>query len=92
MVKCAHSQEHYRLYTMSSAPRLSLIIPTYNEARRVVATIDTARTYLASRRYRSEIIVVDDGSADDTAGVTSAAFPDVHVVRYEENRGKDRGG
>ncbi len=73
---------------MNSAPRLSLIIPTYNEARRVGATIEQARAYLASRDYASEIVVVDDGSTDDTAGVTARAFPDVRVVRYGENRGK----
>jgi dolichyl-phosphate beta-glucosyltransferase len=73
---------------MSSVPRLSLIIPTYNEARRVVGTIEKARAYLASRPYSCEVVVVDDGSQDDTASVVSAAFPKIKVLRYEANRGK----
>jgi dolichyl-phosphate beta-glucosyltransferase len=73
---------------MSSLPRLSLIIPTFNEARRVGGTIEKAREYLASRDYAWEIIVVDDGSSDGTASVVKRSFPDVRVIRYEDNRGK----
>lgn len=73
---------------MNSPPRLSLVIPTYNESARVTATIEKARRYLDAQPYTSEIIIVDDGSTDDTAGIASRRFPDVRVVRYEHNRGK----
>jgi dolichyl-phosphate beta-glucosyltransferase len=68
--------------------RLSLIIPTYNESGRILSTIEKAQAYLCAQEYLSEICVVDDGSADDTAGVVTNAFPDVRVIGYEENRGK----
>ncbi len=73
---------------MNPAPRLSLIIPTYNESARVSATIEKAERYLRAQPYAFEIIVVDDGSGDDTAGVVSKAFPGVRVVHYAQNRGK----
>lgn len=69
-------------------PRLSLIIPTYNEARRVVATVEQARRFFRAQPYSSEIIVVDDGSTDGTADVVTRAFQDVSVIRYPDNRGK----
>lgn len=79
---------------MSSAPspRLSLVIPAYNEARRLGEPLRRAGEYLASRPYTSEIIVVDDGSRDDTARVAREAGAKldvpVTVVRYAPNRGK----
>jgi dolichyl-phosphate beta-glucosyltransferase len=49
------------------APSLSLIIPAYNEAARIEATIKEARSWLDGRPFATELIVVDDGSEDDTA-------------------------
>ena len=53
-------------------PSLSLIIPAYNEAGRIEATIRTATAYLTSQAYDTELIVVDDGSTDDTATLAAA--------------------
>jgi dolichyl-phosphate beta-glucosyltransferase len=50
---------------MSNA-HLSVIIPAYNEERRLPDTLCHAASYLSSRPYLSEIIVVDDGSSDGT--------------------------
>lgn len=70
------------------AVRLSLIIPAYNEARRIGPTLHDAETYLARQSYVSEILVVDDGSGDDTASRIRESFPHVQVVSYRPNRGK----
>jgi dolichyl-phosphate beta-glucosyltransferase len=66
---------------------LSLVIPAYNEAQRIGLTLELVRGYLARQDYDSEIIVVDDGSRDDTAAVV-AVFDGVKLVRLDRNRGK----
>lgn len=84
----------YRPYKAASeedAPSLTVIIPAYNEGAMVEKSVDS----VAEARYpreRLEIIVVDDGSKDNTwAHVEHAAarHPDlVTKVRFPENRGK----
>jgi len=69
-----------------SAPRLSVVIPAFNEARRLGATLARLRRHLEARSH--EILVVDDGSTDGTAEVARAAGDDVRVLRHEPNRGK----
>lgn len=48
---------------------LSVIIPAYNEERRLPRTLDDVIKYLSNQAYGSEILVVDDGSSDGTAEV-----------------------
>ena len=48
---------------------LSIIIPAYNEEKRIKETIISLRSYLKSKKYIYEIIVVDDGSDDGTLNV-----------------------
>jgi glycosyltransferase involved in cell wall biosynthesis len=54
-------------------PVLSLIVPAYNEGRRIGASLRAMSAYLGAVGYSYEIIVVDDGSIDDTATVLAAA-------------------
>jgi dolichyl-phosphate beta-glucosyltransferase len=71
--------------------RLSVIIPTYNKASRIAATLTAVRDYLSRQPYRSEIIVVDDGSDDETPETARAAlagYPAFRVIRRERNLGK----
>jgi len=71
--------------------RLSVIIPAYNEERRVGATLDAIHQYCSQKGLKCEIIVVDDGSRDDTAGVVQALqarIPELYLVQYRSNRGK----
>ncbi len=58
-------------------PSLSLVIPAYNEARRIESTVRTAAAYFAAQPYRSELIIVDDGSTDGTGELAAAALHDV---------------
>ncbi len=66
---------------------ISIIIPAYNEEKRLPATLDKVRTWLASTAWDfSEIVVVDDGSRDQTAAVAAAAG--ARVLTNPGNRGK----
>jgi dolichyl-phosphate beta-glucosyltransferase len=71
---------------------LSIVIPAYNEGRKIGRDLETTRAYLALNPARTtEVLVVDDGSKDDTREVVSqfsAANPNFKLVSYGENRGK----
>jgi dolichyl-phosphate beta-glucosyltransferase len=74
-------------------PSLSIIIPAYNEAARLGKSLDTVFDYLNAHKPDSEVIVVDDGSTDDTARIAEQSFAHagrVHaeLIRVKPNRGK----
>jgi glycosyltransferase involved in cell wall biosynthesis len=58
-------------------PSLSLVIPAYNEAARIRQTLQSAWEYLRHHPYETEILLVDDGSPDQT-GTIAAAFAEDH--------------
>lgn len=67
---------------------LSVVIPAYNEEKRLPASLDRVRTWLCARKFEfSELIVVDDGSRDNTVAVAEDR-PGVRVLRNPGNRGK----
>lgn len=70
--------------------QLSVVVPAYNEERRIAPSLERILAYLDDRRIDGEIIVVDDGSADDTAGAAGRVLRGHRgrVVRDPENRGK----
>jgi glycosyltransferase involved in cell wall biosynthesis len=76
-------QEARRL--RSDPPELSLIIPTKNEAAGIAQVIARARRTLDALRISYELIVVDDGSDDETAGI--ACREGVKVLRHPYNIG-----
>ena len=63
------------------APSLALVIPAYNEADRIATTIATAGAFLAAQPFPTELIVVDDGSTDDTAARARAALAGLPAAR-----------
>ncbi len=72
---------------------LSIVIPAYNEAERVGKSLAEIMRYLKTLDFASEVILVDDGSKDETAQISRevfAEFPEIptNLIRYEENRGK----
>ncbi len=77
-------------------PSLSLVIPAYNEAKRLPGTIQSLARYLRSAPFEKvELIVVDDGSRDETGAAAEAAKPELddigtplRVIRNGKNRGK----
>lgn len=73
------------------SPILSLVIPAYNEERRLNPTLEAATAYLERRGQPWELLVVDDGSRDATAEkvrVWAASHPQVRLLQNEVNRGK----
>jgi hypothetical protein len=58
----------------SPPPSLSLVVPAYNEAGRIAATLSEATEFLAGQPFATELILVDDGSDDETARVARAAL------------------
>ncbi len=70
-----------------SEPYLSVVVPAYNEGRCLRHTLEEIQNYLRGSGFSSEIIVVDDGSGDDTAEVAERT-PGVRAMRNGRNRGK----
>lgn len=76
---------------LSPFDALSIVIPAYNEARRIGPTLKRVLEYCRGHIKDFEIIVVDDGSSDNTEEVAKAASggaKEVIVKRHERNMGK----
>lgn len=70
---------------------LSVVVPAYNEARRLRRTLPGLVEYLGRLEEPAEVIVVDDGSTDGTAAVVTEltrGHPEVSLLRSPANRGK----
>ena len=72
-------------------PDLSVIIPAFNEERRLPSTLEFAHQYLSEQSESFEILIVDDGSLDHTTDVINdfALHHDgVRLLSYSPNQGK----
>ena len=71
---------------------LSLVIPAYNEAERIGSTLERVLSFLDQQAFRSEVVVVDDGSRDNTRGVVGRFLEHsptrVRILDYPKNQGK----
>ena len=67
--------------------RYSIIIPAYNESQRIVPTLDRILTYITEQAWDAELIVVNDGSRDDTAKIVQRYVERNPVIRLVENPG-----
>ena len=68
-----------------SEDTIAIVIPAYNEHEGVAATINELQTVVESASLSAEIILVDDGSTDQTAVVAESCG--VRVIRHSQNRG-----
>ncbi|MGC9610882.1 MAG: dolichyl-phosphate beta-glucosyltransferase [Minisyncoccia bacterium] len=72
-------------------PFLSIIIPVYNESKRLPLTLVDMDRHLSQAEYSYEIIVVDDGSTDGTGEIVSRfsrTIKNLRLTGYKENHGK----
>lgn len=75
-------------------PELSIIVPAYNEGKRLGRALSRIREYFASwprGAAKIEIVVVDDGSTDDTAQIAqqwTREIPSLRLISNGQNRGK----
>lgn len=70
---------------------LSVIIPAYNEEKRLPQTLEKVNRYLRSKNYSYEVIIVDDGSTDKTVDVVQKLILDwknFRLIGYSQNQGK----
>lgn len=75
----------------TATPYLSVIIPAYNEEKRILKTLEAVHTYLLTQPYGWEILVVLDGPKDNTLRVVERFAQDKPQVRWidrAQNRGK----
>jgi glycosyltransferase involved in cell wall biosynthesis len=71
--------------------KYSIVIPAYNESARIPATLAAVVSCVRAHGWNAEVIVVNDGSQDDTAevvGAFAATAPEVRLVENPGNRGK----
>ncbi len=74
-----------------AAPEITIVIPAYNEAEAIVSVVNEAREVFDQAFTSFEIVVIDDGSADDTAGALgplAAEDARIRVIRHPNRSGK----
>jgi dolichyl-phosphate beta-glucosyltransferase len=72
-------------------PSVSVVVPAFNESRRITSTILTLKKYLEGEQIAHELLIVDDGSTDDTLSMARRAageWSDVVVLSLPRNLGK----
>jgi len=76
---------------MSLRESISIVIPAFNEEKRIAPTLRRIHEYMKEKGAEFEIIVVDDGSSDDTVGIVrreSGMLKGLRLLLNESNRGK----
>jgi glycosyltransferase involved in cell wall biosynthesis len=71
----------------------SIVIPAYNEAKRISVTLECILKFIRAKRWDADVIVVNDGSTDETAAVVRswcAKNPEVSLIDNPVNQGKGR--
>jgi glycosyltransferase involved in cell wall biosynthesis len=68
-------------------PTYSIVVPAYNESARLGASLEKILSYIAQQGWAAEVIVVNDGSADDTAEIVRRLAQKNSVLRLVENPG-----
>ena len=73
------------------SPTYSIVIPAYNESARIRASLERVIAFVNQRNWDAEILVVNDGSSDNTAQIVeeyAASHPMLRLIQNPGNRGK----
>jgi glycosyltransferase involved in cell wall biosynthesis len=68
-------------------PQYSIVVPAYNEGERITRSLQLILNFIAEHRWDAEVIVVNDGSRDDTADIVRRYAAQHSIVRLVENPG-----
>ncbi len=74
-----------------SSPQVSIVVPAYNESARIEHALERVLSCVVERGWDAEVLVVDDGSTDDTAAIVRTwmtRFPQLQLFENPGNRGK----
>ena len=76
---------------MAQYPRYSIVIPAYNESARIPATLRSVVECIRRHSWDAEVVVVNDGSRDNTAEIVkqfACTAPEIRLLENPSNRGK----
>ena len=77
--------------TINEIPLLSIIIPAYNEEHRLPGSLDKITAFLATQPYGYEVVIVENGSADDTVGVARQYAERFPYIRFYQETARGKG-
>jgi glycosyltransferase involved in cell wall biosynthesis len=73
----------------SSSPKVSIVIPAFNEAVRIGDSLRKIEEFLVRLPFDTEVLIVDDGSSDETSPIVKGVgFSRLRLIRNETNHGK----
>jgi dolichyl-phosphate beta-glucosyltransferase len=81
--------ERWKMTPINEEPYLSVVIPAYNEAVRIIPTIGAIASHVSSLGFPWELIIADDGSIDDTISlIKDLEFANLKLLVAKQNGGK----
>jgi glycosyltransferase involved in cell wall biosynthesis len=85
------TKDHKETFPVTQFPQYSIVIPAYNERLRILATLEAVVAAVRKYGWRAEVVVVNDGSTDETAALVKSfakTAPEVRLMENPGNRGK----
>lgn len=76
----------------AARPKLSVIIPAYNEEKRIAATLESVDEYLSKQKYAYEVVIIDNGSNDSTYELVKKIAQGAKHIKVDETHQKGKGG
>jgi glycosyltransferase involved in cell wall biosynthesis len=77
--------------TINQTPLLSIIIPAHNEERRLPGSMDKITTFLTTQTYPYEVIIIENGSTDETVGVARRYGERFSYIRFYQETARGKG-